>query len=315
MSYRACQIGYRGARGAGRLALHRQEKGRTVLPHRLAACRRLLGAGIVAGLAFVGAAFDAAQAQGKLEARYTASVGGIPLGKGAWVIEISDTQYTTAASGRVTGVLRAVTSGEGSVAARGILSGGHPVPSSYAVHVTSDDKTDEVRMAFNAGTVKELVAEPPFAPTPDRVPVTEAHRKGVIDPMSAGLMPVGGTGDVLVPEACQRTLPIFDGRQRFDLTMAFKRVDKVSADKGYQGPVVVCQVTYQPLAGHRPSRYAIKYLMEQRDMEIWLAPIVGTRFLVPYRIQVPTLLGSAVLEATQFVTVLQPARPTAAKTQ
>jgi uncharacterized protein DUF3108 len=298
--------------------LWRQEKGsRIVWPSRLTVCRTLLAACTVVGLVLAGGFFDIARAQGKLEARYTASVGGIPLGKGAWVIEIGEGQYTTAASGRVTGVLRAVTSGEGSAAARGNLTAGHPVPSSYAVHVTSDDKTDEVRMAFNAGTVKELVAEPPFAPSPDRVPVTEAHRKGVIDPMSAGLMPVAGTGDVLVPEACQRTLPIFDGRQRFDLTLAFKRLDKVNADKGYQGPVVVCQVTYQPLAGHRPSRYAIKYLMEQRDMEIWLAPIAGTRFLVPYRIQVPTLLGSAVLEATQFVTVLQPARPTAtnAKTQ
>ncbi|HLN10248.1 MAG TPA: DUF3108 domain-containing protein [Xanthobacteraceae bacterium] len=288
-----------------------------VVSFRLAVRRMLLGVGGVVAFMLGGASWDSARAQGKLEARYVASVGGIPLGKGAWVIEIGDTQYTAAASGRVTGVLRAVTSGEGSSAVRGLLNGGHPVPQNYAVHVTSDDKTDEVRMTFNSGTVKELVAEPPFAPTPDRIPVTEIHRKGVIDPMSAGLMPVGGTGDVLVPEACQRTLPIFDGRQRFDLTLTFKRLDKVSSDKGYQGPVVVCQVTYQPLAGHRPSRYAIKYLMEQRDMEIWLAPIAGTRILVPYRIQVPTLLGAAVLEATQFVAVAQPARPTStnAKTQ
>jgi len=288
-----------------------------VVSFRLAVRRMLLGVGGVVAFMLGGASWDSARAQGKLDARYVASVGGIPLGKGAWVSEIGDTQYTAAASGRVTGVLRAVTSGEGSSAVRGLLNGGHPVPQNYAVHVTSDDKTDEVRMTFNSGTVKELVAEPPFAPTPDRIPVTEIHRKGVIDPMSAGLMPVGGTGDVLVPEACQRTLPIFDGRQRFDLTLTFKRLDKVSADKGYQGPVVVCQVTYQPLAGHRPSRYAIKYLMEQRDMEIWLAPIAGTRILVPYRIQVPTLLGAAVLEATQFVAVAQPARPTStnAKTQ
>lgn len=284
---------------------------------RLAVHRIILGAGAVATVVLAGVTCDSALAQGKLEARYAASVGGIPLGKGAWIIEIGENQYTAAASGRVTGVLRAVTSGEGSSAVRGILNAGHPVPQTYAVHVTSDDKTDEVRMTFNSGTVKELVAEPPFSPTPDRVPVTEAHRKGVIDPMSAGLMPVGGGGDMMVPEACQRTLPIFDGRQRFDLTLTFKRLDKVSAEKGYQGPVVVCQVTYHPLAGHRPSRYAIKYLMEQRDMEIWLAPIVGTRILVPYRIQVPTLLGAAVLEATQFVAAAPSARPTPtnAKTQ
>jgi hypothetical protein len=288
-----------------------------VVSFRLAVRRTALAAGAAATIMIAGAACEPVRAQGKLEARYTASVGGIPLGKGAWIIEIGESQYSAAASGQVSGVLRAVTSGEGQAAARGALNSGHPVPQSYAVHVTAGDQSDDVRMTLNSGTVKELAVEPTFPPTPDRVPVTDVHRKGIIDPMSAGLMPVGGTGDVLVPEACQRTLPIFDGRQRFDLTLAFKRLDKVSSDKGYHGPVVVCQVLYQPLAGHRPSRYAIKYLMEQRDMEIWLAPIVGTRILVPYRIQVPTVLGSAVLEATQFVAVAQPAKPTSAtaKTQ
>jgi len=28
-------------------------------------------------------------------------------------------------------------------------------------------------------------------------------------------------------ETCQRTLPIFDGRQRYDLQLEFKRLDKV----------------------------------------------------------------------------------------
>jgi len=288
-----------------------------VLSYRRAVRRASPAVGAAVTLMLAGSVGENAAAQGRLEARYSASVGGIPIGKGAWIIEIGDGVYTTAASGQVAGVLRAVTRGEGSAAVRGTLNAGHPVPSSYAAHVTADEKTDEVRMMLSAGTVKELVAEPPFAPSPDRIPLTDAHRRGIIDPMSAGLIPVGGTGDVLAPEACQRTLPIFDGRQRFDLTLAYKRMEKVSADKGYQGPAVVCSVTYQPLAGHRPSRYAIKYLMEQRDMEIWLAPIVGTRIVVPIRIVVPTLLGSAVLEATQFVSVLQPPRPTAttAKTQ
>lgn len=288
-----------------------------MLSYRRAVRRASPAVGAAVTLMLAGSVGENAAAQGRLEARYSASVGGIPIGKGAWIIEIGDGVYTTAASGQVAGVLRAVTRGEGSAAVRGTLNAGHPVPSSYAAHVTADEKTDEVRMMLSAGTVKELVAEPPFAPSPDRIPLTDAHRRGIIDPMSAGLIPVGGTGDVLAPEACQRTLPIFDGRQRFDLTLAYKRMEKVSADKGYQGPAVVCSVTYQPLAGHRPSRYAIKYLMEQRDMEIWLAPIVGTRIVVPIRIVVPTLLGSAVLEATQFVSVLQPPRPTAttAKTQ
>jgi hypothetical protein len=177
-----------------------------------------------------------------------------------------------------------------------------------------------VRMTLQGGVVKEVVAIPPFEPSPERVPVTDAHRKGVIDPMSAALMPVAGKGDVVVPEACKRKLAIFDGRNRADIDLVFKRMDQVKADKGYAGPVVVCQVLYTPIAGHRPSRDAIKYLIAQRDMEMWLAPIAGTRILVPFRFSVPTPFGTGVLQANYFVANAMPAQalrqtPASAKTQ
>jgi hypothetical protein len=94
----------------------------------------------------------------------------------------------------------------------------------------------------------------------------------------------------------------------------------VKADKGYRGPVVVCQALYRPIAGHRPERAAIKYLVEQRDMEMWLAPIAGTRVLVPFRFSVPTPFGMGVLQANYFVTSAMPTQamrqaPASAKTQ
>jgi hypothetical protein len=48
-------------------------------------------------------------------------------------------------------------------------------------------------------------------------------------------------------------------------------------------------------------------------MEMWLAPIAGTRDGT-YRVSVPTPLGVGVMQATQFVSVPQPGRA-AAKTQ
>jgi hypothetical protein len=54
--------------------------------------------------------------------------------------------------------------------------------------------------------------------------------------------------------------------------------------------------------------------MAQRDIEVALAPLAGTRIVVPYRISVPTALGAAVLEATQFFTGPQVARPAPAST-
>jgi hypothetical protein len=250
-----------------------------------------------------------AQAQSKLEARYSVSLAGIPLGAGTWVIDITGDQYTAVANGRTTGLVKLIASGSGSAGSRGAFQGASVASSGYMANTVSDKKTDEVRMVLRGGVVKEVMADPPLEVSPDRVPVTDAHLKGVIDPMSAALMPVAGKGDVLAPESCKRKLAIFDGRQRVDIDLVYKRMDQVKADKGYQGPVVVCTVLYNPIAGHRPERDAIKYLVAQRDMEMWLAPIAGTRVLVPFRFSVPTPFGLGVLQATYFVT--QPARAAA----
>jgi len=247
-----------------------------------------------------------AGAQGRLDARYTASLAGVPIGKGAWVIEIGDDQFTAAASGMTTGLLRVFATGQGSSASRGTVRGDNLVPTTYVSSITNDKRCEELRIGLSAGTIKDLVVEPPTVPNPDRIPLTDAHRRGVVDPMSAGLMRVAGNGDPVSPEACRRTIPVFDGRMRFDLQLSFKRIEKAQPQKGYQGPVAVCGVQFVPLAGHVPDRPAIKYLRSQRDMEMWLAPVAGTRIVVPYRILLQTPLGQGILEATQFITAATP---------
>jgi hypothetical protein len=288
----------------------RQKGFNFVLPIRLD-LPRLLQA--TAAVLLLGAPATA-HAQAKLEARYTALLGGVTVGRGAWVIDFRDDQYTAAASGMTTGLLKIFAGGKGTSASRGAVANGQPVARAYAATMTADKKKDEVEMTIENGAVKEYTADPPSTPDPDRVPITEAHRKGVTDPMTASLMRVPGTGDLMAKETCQRTSAIFDGRMRYDLRLAFKRMDKVKAEKGYQGPVVVCSVHFTPLAGHIPSRAVMKYLTEQQDIEVWLAPVAGTRIVVPYRISIPTPVGDAVLEATQFVSSPAPrVTPTNAK--
>jgi len=284
--------------------------------------RRVIRHAIVFGVVMLAAVITDAlaglvEAQGRLEARYSATLGGVPFGKGAWLLDVREDQFTAAVNGATAGVLRVFASGSGESAARGTVSHGQPVSQTYASTIATDKKYDEVRILMSGGNVKEYIAEPPTLQTPNRVPVTEAHRRGVSDPMTAALIRVPGNGDTFVPEACQRTLSIFDGRMRYDLQLVYKRLDKVKSEKGYQGTVVVCTVRFSPVAGHIPERPVIKYLAETRDMEIWLAPIAGTRLMVPYRISIPTPLGLGIVEANQFVSLPQPPRPaaTGARTQ
>jgi len=273
----------------------------------------LLGAAALA-TALAGAFADAAQAQGKLDARYTVTLGGLPVGRGAWMIDIADDHFTASANGSTAGLIQVFTSGQGQSAARGTVAGDKLIPSTYVSSIATDRKHDEVRMVISSGSVKEYVAEPPNVPNPGRVPLTDAHRRGVADPMSASLMRVPGSGSTFGPQACPRNVAVFDGRMRYDLHLAFKRLDSVRAERGYQGTVVVCSVVFAPIAGHIPDRAAIKYLAERRDIETWLAPIAGTRVMVPYRVSIPTPIGLGVLQATQFVSMPLPSR-TNAKTQ
>lgn len=253
---------------------------------------------------------DPAAAQGKLDARYTATLAGIPIGRGAWVIDIADDQYTAAASGTTTGIVRLFASGQGSSASRGHVKNGNLLPSTYASSLVSERKSEELRIVLQNGVVRDVSVEPPSPPQPERLPVTDAHRRGVTDPMSASLLRVPGTGQPVAPEACNRTLAIFDGRMRFDLQLAFKRLETVRAERGYEGPVAVCSVAFVPIAGYIPDRPAITYLARQREIELWLAPVAGTRVVVPYKMMIPTPFGLGVLEATQFVSIPGSTRPT-----
>jgi hypothetical protein len=255
---------------------------------------------------------DLAQAQGKLEANYVATLAGFPIGKGRWTIEIADDKFTATANGATAGMLRVFASGDGVSAARGAMVAGTPLPAIFTASVTADKRTEEFRMTLEGGDVKEVSVVPEPEPNPERVPLTEAHRRGVMDPMTASLIRVPSNANLLGLEACQRTIAVFDGRMRYDLQLSFKRVDQISAEKGYSGSAVVCAVNFVPLAGHNPHRSAIKYLVEQRGMEMWLAPIAGTRIVVPFRVSVPTPIGVGIMQATEFVSVSQPLHATGA---
>ena len=254
----------------------------------------------LAGLAAVLPA-GAAQAQTKLDAQYEATLAGLPIGKGNWVLEIGDKEYTAAASGMTSGLLKVFTGGKASGTAQGAVAGGQFAPATYAATIDTHRKTEQIRVKLAGGAVKEFKVEPAPDHEDERVPITDAMRQGVTDPMTGAIARIAGNADTRTPEACNRQVAVFDGRMRYDLKLTFKRMDNVHAKKGYTGPVVVCQVVFTPIGGHIPDRYAIKYLAKARDAEVWLAPVSGTRLMVPYRMQMETPLGLGIVEATQFV--------------
>jgi hypothetical protein len=254
-----------------------------------------------------------ASAQGRLDAQYEATLAGIAVGKGAWTVDIGEDQFFAGATGGTAGLLKTFSSGSGTATSQGKIINGALVPTAYTASTTTAKKSETIRITLVGGVVKDSTIEPQPPVDPDRIPVTDAHRKGVLDPMTAALLRVPGNGDPVSPEACRGGAAIFDGRMRYEIKLDFKRMEVVKADKGYHGPAVVCAAYFTPVAGYIPDRPVIKYLSAQRDIEFTFAPVAGTRVLVPFRFRIPTPLGMAMLEATQFIS--QPTPPRVAKTQ
>jgi hypothetical protein len=269
----------------------------------IAACCLLLGTSLA----------DPAYAQGRVDAQYEVTLAGIPIGKGSWVVDIGDDQYSALASGKTTGLISMMSTGDGSGGSQGRVVKGQLVPAFYSVSMNTNKKNELLKISLTNGNVKEFTIEPEPPVNPQRIPVTDAHKRGVWDPMTGSLVRVAGTGDPVSPEACTNTTPVFDGRMRYDLKLEYKRIETIKVEKGYQGPVVVCTITFLPISGFVPDRAAIKYLKAQRNMEVWFAPILGTRVLMPYKLSIPTPLGTGVLQATRFTnTISSQSNPAAA---
>jgi Protein of unknown function (DUF3108) len=237
--------------------------------------------------------------ESSLDTSYTVSFARVPVGEITASLVVGNTEYKMSARGRAGGIVKVLLlDGEGAFITQGTNVDGGLEPESFTSKIVSNKGTSEVTMVFDGGVVKELASTPP--PGSDRVPVTETNRQGVVDPLTAMLFSASAASEPLSKEACRRTLPIFDGQQRYDLKLAFKRMDKAAAQKGYAGPVVVCSLRYEPIAGHSASNTLVKYVSEGREMELALAPIAGTHWLTPIRFSIASTIANLVIEASKF---------------
>jgi hypothetical protein len=172
-------------------------------------------------------------------------------------------------------------------------------PVSAAIDTVDSDDNRKIRIALSRGRVRQEVVTPPIPFRPDRIPITQEHRKDVIDPISALVMPVLSKGGPAEPGNCDRILPIFEGTERFDIRMSYLRTEVVKTNKGYAGPAVVCRATYKAISGHRPKS-SVQYMEQNRTIEAWLVPIEGTNMMAPWRVSLATKVGTLILEATEF---------------
>jgi hypothetical protein len=164
-------------------------------------------------------------------------------------------------------------------------------------------------MTMRSGSVVDIDADPQLQSVPDRVPITAESLKRVLDPIGALMIARSSPSAPVDAELCNRTVPVFDGWQRYDIALTYKETKTFSGrGQSYSGPVIVCQARYVPVAGHRLSREAVQYMADNQRLEAWLAPVRNTALVVPAKIIIGTTIGDLAITARDFV-VTTPARP------
>jgi hypothetical protein len=233
----------------------------------------------------------------RLKVKYGISVSGFPVASARLDFKLNGKGYTVEGSAKATGIARLFSDGRGKVSAKGTLKGARPVPAVFTYDFTDDGDKETLKMAFSGNRVGKIELNPPVSPKKlkRRVPLKRSHKIGVLDPLSALFIPAKADN------VCNRTLPIFDGEERFDLVLTPKRTDRFRGGrKNYKGRVVVCAVSYRPIAGHRPGKKEVKRMQRNSGMEIWMAPIGDTGVMAPVLGRLTTKYGPAVVRARRF---------------
>jgi hypothetical protein len=111
---------------------------------------------------------------------------------------------------------------------------------------------------------------------------------------------------------CGRRVGVFDGKHRFDVELSFRRQERVAERKPSGQPPLayVCRVRYIPVSGHKHNR-ELKEMARNDRIEVAMRPIPAANMMLPYRISIPTSIGTTHIYARK-VDIVTPGQHTIA---
>lgn len=234
------------------------------------------------------AAIPASAAQ-TFQTDYSITLMGIPIGKASFTSVIGDGDFRIDGSLASSGMARLFDSTQGTTSVSGRLSENGVAPRSYDLNYRSDKKTQRTAIRFSNGSVTQTENVPPLrVRRTDWVHLDQNHLTSVVDPISSTVVRADSPADV-----CNRTIRIYDGEMRADLRLS---------PAGSSGARVTCSAKFEPVAGYRPSRSALKYLRDRSRITIAFAPLADTGFYAPVDASIGTQVGTVRIVAQSMRT-------------
>ena len=246
---------------------------------------------------------DAGRGATQITANYGVYGAGLHFGDVRLDITVRSSDYEMKGDGQSSALGGLIYKWSGDTTSAGKLSKSGPQPSQYTLDYSGGDKHGDVRISFSGGAVSDVSTSPKKRPNPKKIPVTKEQLRGVLDPMTGAFLRARPNLSNADLEVCDETIPVFDGKLRFDLVLVPKQQRRIErkTPNGYSGPAAVCGVKFAPISGFRPGDRGINFMSSHEDeIEVWLVSLPNTALYLPYRISVPTAFGSGSGEMLSF---------------
>ena len=239
-----------------------------------------------------------------VRALYEINFNGFNVGTFEFQSQAESQSYTLTANARLSVLLGAFT-WNGETRSFGMIVNQAPKPASFTFDFKSNLRAGSTKFGFADGAVTNVVHLPPTVATVPTIPVRAQHLKGVVDPLSAIMVLSRGAS----ADPCDRRIPIFDGKERFDLLFSRKGEIRVTeqAPSGQPEVAHVCRVRYLPIAGHKIDSDT-KFMAANDAIEVALRPVPSANVFVPYQISIPTMAGAATI-VSKRVEIVSPGKP------
>jgi uncharacterized protein DUF3108 len=227
----------------------------------------------------------------EVDATYDVTINGFGIGTFNFNSNVANGQYTLDTNVELSALL-GVFRWKGNIRSSGTIAQSKPTPAGFRFDFESSSRHGSIQMGFNEAGVQNVAVLPGLVTAPDTVPLKEQHVKGVLDPLTAilALTHVPGVSP------CAQRLPVFDGVQRFDLVLSYRR--HVPIAEGQQDMAIVCRVKYVPIAGYR-NNDETRDLANNVGIEITFRPVPSAKLMLPQAIVVPTVAGNVELTLTK----------------
>ena len=236
---------------------------------------------------------------GQVDAVYKIHFSGLELGDFVFSSKVQQNAYATTSNAQISAMFGAY-EWKGQSRSSGVTVDTGPRPANYTFNFKNQSKVGSLQMTFAGNAVTNVAAVPPIEKKPGTIEVKDFHLKDVLDPLSAVMaLTRSSTGRIAGVNPCARRIPIFDGKQRFDLAFSFKRnapLSEIGSKSGHSA--FVCRVKYIPIAGYRMNE-DMRQMQQASGIEVWMVPLSAANLFVPYYVLVPLSAGTATLTVSR----------------